>query len=137
MIEIRKLMRKDLRKVTWLDKESENNVGDWVAFIEEDQEADAFGLFVSGKLLAYYTVDEILEGCDYIEGFPPATEYMWYINNVYVKYSERGKGYGKQLLQETLKDKPFPIRLISLTPSLVPYYEKLGFKEVYPQCMEK
>lgn len=135
-IEVRCLLRNDLRKVTWLDKESQNYVGDYIFTLEPwEEESDAYGLFKKGKLVAYFTFDELLEGAKGFEGLPDMEKDSLYINHVYVKHAHRGKGYGLRLIKEVVEKKTEPIYLIAMTEELISYYEKIGFIHLGDQCM--
>lgn len=127
-ITIRCLLRKDLTKVTWLDKESQDYVGDFIFNLPDwEEESDAYGLFVGEKLAAYFTIDDISGERDEIALHPAASDDSLYIDNVYVREKYRKRGYGHKLLSEVIKDKKVPIFLVAMTYDLIPYYEKIGF----------
>lgn len=129
-VSVKLLTTKDSRAVGFLDLISDFNVKEWL----DDNIDYAWGIFKNDELIGYCTIG-IADDMDVIvEKHPEHTVNSLCISDVYIENRHRHKGYGTQLITETIQNRwkldgcKNTVYLSVLCDELTSFYGKIGFK---------
>lgn len=131
---IRPFTHNDIADVIAMDEKSGNNVQQWVAELEPDENNDySWGIYVNDELAGYCTIGYADDVCRVIENHPLNKDDAYLISDVYVKPEFRHNGYGLKLITETIKGRfksecEMAVFLNVFYDDLKNFYSKAGFE---------
>jgi len=128
MIEYRKSLKTDLKSLVEIDKLANKENSDWISlslnqFLKIHINYSIY-LAIDNKKIVGYLSTEIKK---------QNKEEVLFLDNLYILKEYRKKNIAKKLVSLFLKENNGKYRMIKLysTPSLEPFYKKLGFKTKY------
>ena len=135
---VRPFTYSDLKDVIKMDNESGNYVSQWVKDLEyEDSNYNdySWGIYVDNILAGYCTIGYADDVCSVIENHPLHDDEAYLLSDVYIKPDYRNKGYGLQLIIETIKgrfakEEKLPVFLQVFNDDLKYFYRKAGFEYI-------
>lgn len=140
MITVKPLNIKDIDEIRKMDNMSGFAVAQWSDYMDDDNDY-SFGIYDNDILMGYCTIGYADDVYYVIEQHPLYNSDDYLLSDVYMKPEYRHKGFGLQLITETIKQRfalesKQPVFLEVMYDELKNFYNKAGFTVINDtECM--